>query len=276
MSVDKSSAPESPMNQSESFEQKVEQIKVQWNETIVELLKQRLPQDNNTNLEIDPNQASFALETLTSKKETESKNDFIVLTAPTGVGKGTVGGLLEQNGIQKMPRVNTRKIRSSEVEGKDYYFVTEEKYQTMKDNNEMFCLTSTAEESNKLTNTAIEQSQAGILNSTFNDWINKKQPFYIDAGAGTARKIKEEMINRSGKFEVVFLLPPSFDEMINRVNNRREIEKSNGGKTMSDETLLNRLEIAVGHLKKSISNTDRYVVNDIAGRAAQVIESCFK
>lgn len=273
MLQDKSSSFEQNASK-ENFENQVKIIKEAWNETIIDLAKQRSAKSQIDIKNITPENASSMLEQVTNTDNKKS-DDFIVLTAPTGVGKGTVGGLLEQQGINKMPRVNTRPIRPGEVDGKDYFFVNEDKYDEMVNNKEMFCMTSTAEESKKELSKGAEQSRAGIDIKVFNDWINKKQPFYIDAGAGTARKIKEEMAEREGNFEVIFLLPPTFDEMINRINNRRAIESAKGGKTMSDETLLNRLNIAVGHLKKSLDNTDTYVVNDAADRATQVIQKHF-
>ncbi len=51
---------------------------------------------------------------------------LISFTAPTCAGKSYLFNLLEQNGFNKLISTTTRKPREGEVEGKDYYFITNE------------------------------------------------------------------------------------------------------------------------------------------------------
>lgn len=60
------------------------------------------------------------------------KGLLIVLSGPSGVGKGTVRKALfempEQNFVYSVS-MTTRKKRPGEVEGKDYYFVSREEFE---------------------------------------------------------------------------------------------------------------------------------------------------
>lgn len=266
---------ESTFEQPESFQEKAEIIKEEWNQVIIEVLEkvyqshnQELPQLASDKL---IKQAPSLLEEATRENIEQGDNALMLLTAPTGVGKGTVGKGLEERGIKKLPRVNTRPIRPGEVDGKEYYFVSEEEFEKMKAEGQLFCATSTEEESkdanqNEQKETVkVARTQAGILKEKFGEMVSRGEKFYIDSGAGTVRRFKEEPEVQGINFKTVFLLPPSFDEMLNRVAGRR----SDANDPMSDETLLDRFKIAVNHLRKSIDTVDGYVVNDVVERAVE-------
>ena len=71
---------------------------------------------------------------LLSSEEMDSLGSLIVVTGPSGVGKGTVtGGLLSLvDKLEKSVSVTTRPMREGEIEGKDYFFRTEEQFSTMR------------------------------------------------------------------------------------------------------------------------------------------------
>ncbi len=57
---------------------------------------------------------------------------LIVLSGPSGVGKGTVRkAIFEQdnNKFDYSVSMTTRKMRPGEVDGKDYYFVSKEEFE---------------------------------------------------------------------------------------------------------------------------------------------------
>ncbi len=64
------------------------------------------------------------------------KNLLIVLSGPSGVGKGTVlKRLLESENFALSVSCTTRKMREGEVDGKSYFFISKEKFlQTVKEN----------------------------------------------------------------------------------------------------------------------------------------------
>jgi len=64
------------------------------------------------------------------------KNLLIVLSGPSGVGKGTVlKRLLESGNYALSVSCTTRKMREGEVDGKSYFFISKEKFlETVKEN----------------------------------------------------------------------------------------------------------------------------------------------
>ncbi|HCM67443.1 MAG: hypothetical protein A2898_03415 [Candidatus Kerfeldbacteria bacterium RIFCSPLOWO2_01_FULL_48_11] len=277
---------QSPDRAEQSFEAKIQAIKSDWNAAMLEIVHAQyrhrgldVPKMNESEM---LERAPYLLESATSPTEGQEPAKFIVLTAPTGVGKNTVGKRLEADGVAKLPRVNTRSIRPGEVEGKDYFFVDDVKFAEMVEHGEVFCATSTAEESKEAHGKGVElsgaaQTQAGIPRAEFQAYLRSGQPFYIDSGAGTARKIKSEPAVQGLAYKTVFLLPPSIDEMLRRVLSRRQEEAGAGSDTtMSDVTLLDRLTIAVNHLRRSADTADGYVVNDRVERAAKEIQRYYE
>lgn len=67
-----------------------------------------------------------------------SKGKLIVISGPSGVGKGTVAAALvaERGNIKVSVSATTRIPRAAEVEGVNYYFVSQERFQEMVDNDE--------------------------------------------------------------------------------------------------------------------------------------------
>ena len=57
---------------------------------------------------------------------------LIVLSGPSGVGKGTVRKEIfdsDDNDFQYSVSMTTRQMRPGEVDGKDYYFVSKEEFE---------------------------------------------------------------------------------------------------------------------------------------------------
>jgi len=65
--------------------------------------------------------------------EISRKGLMLILSSPSGAGKTTISRkvLEAQKGLFMSVSATTRKMRANEVDGKDYYFVSEEKFQEM-------------------------------------------------------------------------------------------------------------------------------------------------
>ena len=69
----------------------------------------------------------------------KNKGLLIVFSGPSGAGKDTIlKRLLEKNpNIRLSVSATTRSPRAGETDGKDYYFITKEKFHQMAENGEM-------------------------------------------------------------------------------------------------------------------------------------------
>ena len=235
-----------------------EDIGRRWQSALLAVAQAHGISDTSTSLE-----AELESVTMRAVRERGMRSSFLVLTAPTGVGKTTVGHALEGAGIRRLPRINTRLPRPGEVEGRDYYFVTQEEYNRRREAGELLCPTSSTD------------NFAAIPRSELLEEVARRRFFYIDAGAGTARTIKGEPALAQTSFLLCFLLPPSFRAMIERAEARSATEQVRGGSrgTLTPEWLLRRLEQAVSHLAESVYHADVYAVNDTVARATREILS---
>lgn len=68
----------------------------------------------------------------------ESKGKLVIFSAPSGAGKTTiVKRLLEKNfNLEFSVSATSREARKNEIDGKDYYFLTQYEFQQKVDNNE--------------------------------------------------------------------------------------------------------------------------------------------
>lgn len=134
---------------------------------------------------------------------------MFVLSSPSGAGKTTLAErLLKSDGkIRLSVSATTRKPRPGEVDGKDYYFVSEAEFLRMRDNNEFL------ESANVFGNyyatpraKVFDQLKAGVDVLFDIDWQGAQQ---LDAVAG-------------GDVVKVFILPPSREELERRLRARNQ------------------------------------------------------
>ena len=139
----------------------------------------------------------------------KSQYDMAVFTAPSGAGKTTI----VRHILSKYPElfqfsvsVTTRQKRAHEVDGVDYYFISEEEFRTKIDQGEFI----EWEE-------VYENQYYGTLYSEIDRIkdLGRKIIFDIDVhGAGNIKSIYGE------KCLTVFVKPPSFVQLVKRLTNR--------------------------------------------------------
>ena len=136
-----------------------------------------------------------------------SGNLFIVC-APSGAGKTTlVDALLKaDSGIRLSVSYTTRKPRAGEVDGREYHFVSQEKFQEM------------AAAGAFLESALVHGNYYG----TSQPWINDQRAAGADIlleidwqGAAQVRKMMPDAIG-------IFILPPSFEALVGRLNKRAQ------------------------------------------------------
>ena len=131
---------------------------------------------------------------------------LIIITGPSGVGKGTViKGLLERNkDIWLSISATTRNPRMGEKDGENYYFISDERFKDMIDKKEFLEWAQFA------------GNYYGTPLSTVNEKIEKGFIVLLEIEVEGAKQIKEKFPEALS----IFLLPPSKAELEKRIRNR--------------------------------------------------------
>lgn len=173
---------------------------------------------------------------------------LVVLAGPSAVGKGTLANYLISHfqGFHLSVSATTRPPRDSEVPGESYLFMTREEFQALVANGQM--LEWAEVHGNHLYGTPrgpVERALAEGLTVILE----------IDVqGAEQVRKTMPEAL-------LVFVKPPSFDELVIRLHKR-------GTETPEQQAI--RLETAKRELERA-SEFDFVVINDEVARCAQEV-----
>ncbi len=132
---------------------------------------------------------------------------MIVLSSPSGAGKTTLVKLLsERKGFVTSVSHTTRTPRSNEVDGKDYHFINNEKFEEMINNNEF------------LEFAKVFKNFYGTTKSNIFEELNKGNNVIFDIDwQGTNQIISQKFKNKLLTF---FILPPSRQELFKRLTNR--------------------------------------------------------
>ena len=179
------------------------------------------------------------------------KGLLIILSGPSGVGKGTI-----RQEILKDPTLNlfysvsltTREKRPGEVDGRDYYFVSDQQF----DEN--------LERGNLLEWNRFVHNRYG----TPKDKVEEKRLQGFDVLLEIDVNGAEQVVKNVHDDGVVtiFLMPPSFQELEDRIRKRS---------TEPDEVIHERLSKASSEMDKA-KNYDYTVVNDNIIEAANHIK----
>ena len=165
------------------------------------------------------------------------KGAIIVISAPSGTGKTSIVKRIinEIPGLVFSVSATTRKKRENEKNGIDYYFISEKEFQEKIEKNEFV-------EWEK-----VYDYYYGTFKSIIEDNISKGKSVIMEVDVKGALSIKKIY----PKANLIYVIPPSQDELIRRLKNR---------KTENDTDLRKRLERAIMEL--SIKDKfDYFVVN---------------
>ena len=168
---------------------------------------------------------------------------LVVISGPSGVGKGTVVKELQKIYQEKGEKLylsiscTTRNIREGETEGVSYFFITQEEFIEMLKNNEF-----------------LEYNQYGTgkyygtPKNKVMDYLNQGYDVILEIDINGYRQIKENFKEALG----IFIMTPSIEEVEYRLRGRN---------TETEEFIKKRLEIA----KEELKNKDEYdylVINE--------------
>ena len=183
------------------------------------------------------------------------KGLLIILSGPSGVGKNCV-----RQEIMKSHRIDltysismtTRKPRDKEVDGVDYYFVSEEEF----DRN--------IENGNFLEWASFVGHKYGTPKDKVEALRNQGKNVFLEIEINGASQVMSSV--KDDRVISFFLMPPSFQALENRIRKR---------KTESEEVIQERLQKGLKEMKMT-ENYDHVVVNDKVSRAAQEIVDLIK
>ena len=175
---------------------------------------------------------------------------LIVLSGPSGVGKGTVRAAIFSKGEQKFVysiSATTRQPRTGETDGVDYFFKTREEFEQMIQNKQLL---EYAEYVGNYYGTPLEYVENTLATG---------KDVFLEIDVQGAIQVRELM--PEGVF--IFLTPPDLNELESRIVNRG---------TDSDEVIAKRMKTAREELEL-MKYYDYSVVNDIVDNAVQKIEA---
>lgn len=177
---------------------------------------------------------------------------LIVLSGPSGCGKGTVADELfrRNDDIVFSVSATTRQARPGEVDGKNYFFLSEEEFLKRAKNDEF------------LEYASVHGHYYGTPKDLVTKRIEEGEIVLLEIDVQGALQIKQKM----KEVVFIFLIPPSMEELKRRLVGRgTESEKD--------------LEIRIANGFKEISFVEEYdffVVNDYLEDAVRDIESIIK
>lgn len=173
------------------------------------------------------------------------KGLLLVVSGPSGAGKGTICGLLRKAlpDLAYSVSVTTRAPREGEVDGKDYFFKTVSQVKDMIFRGEL------------LEYAQVYGNYYGTPKPYVMGLLNEGRDVLLEIDVQGALQIKK--VFPDGVF--VFVVPPTLTELRARIYNR--------GKD-TEEVIEKRLKEATHELRYA-SKYDYIIVNDIAEKAAE-------
>ena len=168
---------------------------------------------------------------------------LVVISGPSGVGKGTIVKHLidiynaKKDNLHLSVSCTTRNPREGETDGVSYYFITEKEFKKRIKKGDFL-------EYNKYGT----GKYYGTPKSTTIEYLNKGYDVILEIDINGYRQIKKSFPDSLG----IFIMPPSIEELYNRLKNRN---------TETEDVIKVRLDAA----KNEIENREIYdyiIVNE--------------
>jgi guanylate kinase len=185
------------------------------------------------------------------------KGLLIILSGPSGVGKGTVRSYLMQDKsieLNYSVSMTTRKPRPGEIEGKDYFFVSKKVF------------SDAVKEGKLLEHADFVDHSYGTPKEYVDGLINAGHNVLLEIETNGARQVMEKYKELNERYVSIFLVCQSIEELEKRIRNR---------KSETEEAIHKRVE--KGKKELELQNNYMYVVlNDNPQRAAKEISEIIK
>ena len=175
---------------------------------------------------------------------------LIVISGPSGSGKGTI----IKEVIKKISDLiysvsyTTRPKREGEIEGKDYFFISEDEFERLID--EDFFI-----EWAKVYDYYYGTSKEFVIEN-----LRDGKDVILEIEIQGAKKIREIYDKKNAVF--IFIAPPDFKELERRIMNRKRGE--------TEEEIKKRMDFAKKEIEES-KNYDYIIINDNINKAVKKI-----
>lgn len=177
------------------------------------------------------------------------KGILFILSGPSGVGKGTVRERLFERSTELKYSISntTREMRPGEVDGVDYFFKTKDEFKKLIEQNKL------------LEYAKYVDNFYGTPKSYVEKTLAEGSDVFLEIEVQGAMQVKQNM--PEGVF--IFLIPPSLDELKNRILHRG---------TESKSLVAHRMEKATKEIDM-MEEYDFVVVNDDIEKAVSSIQA---
>jgi len=183
----------------------------------------------------------------------ERRGLMFVLSSPSGAGKTTLSRMLMERmtGLRMSISVTTRAMRPGEVEGQDYFFVDQQRFQDMARNGEL------------LEWATVFDNGYGTPRAPVEDALAAGQDVLFDIDWQGTQQLRE----KAGKDVVsVFILPPSAQDLERRLHTRAQD---------SHDVIRGRMSRAA-HEMSHWAEYDYIIVNHTVEQAFAEVQSILK
>lgn len=179
----------------------------------------------------------------------KTRGSLIILSGPSGAGKDTIQNELLKldSNIVYSVSMTTRSPREGEVEGVDYYFVSEDKFK------------EEIKKDSFLEYAIVHGNYYGTVKKNVLNDLNKGHDVILEIDIQGALKLKEKALDAI----FIFIMPPSMRELKNRLVKRG---------TETKEKLIERFKNAY----KEINEMPKYnyvVINDEVENAVKKVQA---
>ena len=155
-----------------------------------------------------------------------NKGRLIIFSAPSGAGKSSLIKEiidLSPNKIELSISATTRDARDGELNGRDYFFISDEEFNDLKDRDAF------------IENANVHGFQYGTLKSFIDETTEAGINIILDIDVQGFNQIKALNVDNLS----IFIIPPSFDELKNRLLLRG---------SDSDDVIDYRLDLSLIHI----------------------------
>jgi guanylate kinase len=183
------------------------------------------------------------------------KGLLIILSGPSGVGKGTVRKYIMKRNVLDLTfsiSMTTREPRAAETNGVEYYFVSREEFQKNIDND------------NFLEWAEFVGNRYGTPKSYVEELRNQGKNVILEIEINGAEQVLKKV--KDDRVISFFLKPPSLKQLEERIRKR---------KSENEETIQKRLNKGKAEMEKA-KNYDFIILNDRIKRAGEEIISIIK